>query len=157
MSENKCPKCVEKINALIANKESGYVEDDRVWLDTLNESALDKILAQKVKEVEKIVEKTVEVNKLTPSQEADLAFLAKQRTEKRVEMIQGIQANTSKELWPDTVLNEMSEDNLKRLFDSVKKDAPVDYSIQGYSNTLQENTNGVEPLAPAGVEFEPKK
>jgi hypothetical protein len=158
MSENKCPKCVEKINALLANKESGFVEADREWLDTLTESALDKI-TPKVIEKEKIVEKTVEVNKLTPEQTADLAFLAKQRADKRAEMIQGIQANTSKELWPDDVLKGMSEDNLQRLSNSVKKVEEGNYILQG-GVVLSANVSGmgeIESLAPTGVEFEDEK
>jgi hypothetical protein len=152
MSENKCPKCVEKINALIANKESGFVEADRVWLDTLTEPQLDKVTP---KVIEKVVEKEVKVNVLTPEQQADLAFVANQRAAKRNEMIQGIQANTSKELWPDDVLKVMSEDNLKRLFNSVKKEEPVDYSLQG--GEFNTNAGEVEPLYPTGVTIEVKK
>jgi hypothetical protein len=151
MSDNKCPKCVEKINALIANKASGFVEADREWLDTLTEAALDKIAPKVIEKiVDKIVEKTVEVNKLTPEQTADLAFLANQRAAKRTEMIQGIQTNTSKELWPDDILKVMNEDNLKRIFDSVKKvEAPADYSLNG--NTFVAGANAEEPLYATGV------
>ena len=145
MAKNECPKCLEKINKVLANKDSGFVEADRVWLETLEESALDKVIAlPKVVEKEKIVKETVEVNKLTPEQEADLAFLAKQRTDRRNEMIQGIQANTSKELWPDDVLKGMNEDNLKRVFDSVKKPDTVDYSFNG--GIIQNNGNEEPPL-----------
>jgi hypothetical protein len=143
MAKNECPKCLEKINKVLANKDSGFVEADRVWLETLEESALDKVIAlPKVVEKEKIVEKTVEVNKLTPEQEADLAFLAKQRADRRNEMIQGIQANTSKELWPDDVLKAMNEDNLKRVFNSVKKPDMVDYSVNG---AILQNNGSEEP------------
>jgi hypothetical protein len=156
MSDNKCPECVKKINALIANKESGFVEADREWLDTLTEAALDKIAPKVIEKiVDKIVEKTVEVNKLTPEQTADLAFLAKQRADKRNEMILGIQTNTSKELWPDDALKMMNEDLLKRIFDSVKKvEAPADYSLNGnfVAGAVTE-----EPLYPTGVEIEIKK
>jgi hypothetical protein len=143
MAKNECPKCLEKINKVLTNKDSGFVEADRVWLETLEESALDKVIAlPKVVEKEKIVKETVEVNKLTPEQEADLAFLAKQRTDRRNEMIQGIQANTSKELWPDDVLKAMNEDNLKRVFNSVKKPDMVDYSVNG---AILQNNGSEEP------------
>jgi hypothetical protein len=145
MAKNECPKCLEKINKVLTNKDSGFVEADRVWLETLEESALDKVIAlPKVVEKEKIVEKTVEVNKLTPEQEADLAFLAKQRADRRNEMIQGIQANTSKELWPDDVLKGMNEDNLKRVFSSVKKPDTVDYSFN--SGIIQNNGEEEPPM-----------
>jgi hypothetical protein len=150
MADNKCPKCLEKVNALIANAESKFEETDREWLLTQDEKTLDK-LAPVVKEVEKITEKIVEVNKLTPDQTADLAFVANMRAAQRNERIQTIQANTSKELWPDEVLKGMNEDTLKRVFDSVKKEeAPVNYALQA---NFQSNTGGVEALYPAGVEI----
>lgn len=156
MAENKCPKCVAKINELIANKESGFVEADREWLDTLSETALDKIVPKTVtKEV--IKKETVEVNKLTPEQEADLAFVANQRAAKRSELITGIQANTSKEMWPDAELNVMTESQLDRLFKSTKKEEPVDYSLNGNGSDLTIHAGEVEPMLPNGVEIETVK
>lgn len=151
--ENPCPKCVEKIKALIANKESGYTEDDREWLNTFTEPQLDKISKPMVVEKKVEIEKKVEVNKLTPQQEADLAFVANQRAESKRKVIELIQANTSKELWPDDVLKGMSEDHLKRLFDSVKKEEVVDYSLLGAGVNLHTSSE-VEPLLPAGVVLE---
>jgi hypothetical protein len=152
MDTNKCPECVKKINALIANKESGFTEDDREWLNGLPETALDKVSP---KIVERVIEKPVEVNKLTPEQQSDLAFVAKQRADKRSAMIQGIQDNTSKEIWPDAILTTMQEDVLERLFNSVKKEEPVpamgNYSLQ--SAGFNTNNVKVEPLLPAGVEL----
>lgn len=147
MADNKCPKCLEKVNALIANTESKFEETDREWLLTQDEKTLDK-LAPVVKEVEKIVEKTVEVNKLTDDQKADLAFVANMRATQRAERIQSIQANTSKELWPDEVLKNMNEDTLKRVYDSVKKETVADYSLNA---NVQSNTGTIEALYPAGI------
>jgi hypothetical protein len=149
MSEQKCPRCLEKINALIANTASGFVEADREWLTALNESQLDKVAP-------KVVEKTIEVNKLTPEQTAAIAYATKQQTEKRNELIQGIQTNTSKELWPDDVLKGMNDDHLKRIFDSVKKEAPADYSLNSGGN-LNVNADAVEPMYATGVEIETVK
>jgi hypothetical protein len=155
MPKNECPKCLAKINTLLANKESGFDETDRGWLEVLTEPQLDKAITPKVKEVEKIVEKTVEINKLTAEQTADLAFLAKQRADRKSEMIQGIQANTSKELWPDDVLKGMNEDHLKRIFDSVKKPEQTDYSLG--SGGFNSNAGEEEALLPPGVVEEVKK
>jgi hypothetical protein len=151
MSENKCPKCVEKINALIANKESGFVETDREMLNALTEPQLDKLVPKTItKEV------PVEVNKLTPEQTADLAYVAKERADKKSEMIQKIQANTSKELWPDDVLKGMNEDHLTRIFNSVKKEEVVDYSLQGGGFNANAGAE-VEALYPTGIEMEAEK
>lgn len=157
MPKNECPKCLVKINTVITNKESGFVEADREWLETLSEAALDKTITPRVIEKEKIVEKIVEVNKFTPAQEADLAFVAKQRAEKRNSMIQGIQANTEKGTWDDITLNAMSEDLLEKVFKSVKKeDAPVDYSLMSVHG-FSANASAEEALYPGGVVIETKK
>jgi rRNA maturation endonuclease Nob1 len=141
-----CPKCLEKINALITNKESKFEEADREWLLTQEESVLDK-LAPVVKEVEKLIEKTVEVNKLSPADQADLAWAREQRAERRATRIQSIQAN-AKDQWTVEILNNMTDDMLERLFNSVKKEeAPVSY----LANSFNANAGGEEPLYPAGV------
>jgi len=124
---SNCPKCLEKVNALIANEKSNWKEGDREWLLTQEESVLDRLVPVEI-------EKTVEVNKLTPDQQADLALVAKMRQEKRNTLIQGIQANTNKELWPDTELNTLSDDKLERIFKSVKKEE-VDYSLNSGFNS----------------------
>ena len=146
-----CPKCLEKINALITNTESKFEEADREWLLTQEESVLDK-LAPVVKEVEKIVEKTVEVNKLSAEDQAALAFGKRQMKERKDKMIQGIQDNTEKGTWDEVTLNTMTEDMLERVYKSVKKeDAPVDFSL----NSTRVNTNASvdEALYPAGIEI----
>ena len=142
-----CPKCLEKINALIANTASKFEEADREWLLTQEESVLDK-LAPVVKEVEKVVEKTVEVNKLSPADQADLAWARQQRAERRAARVQSIQANTSKDTWSDEILNNMTDDMLERVYNSVKKEeAPVVY----LGSNINTNAGSEEALYPAGV------
>ena len=156
MAKNECPKCLEKINTLIANKESGFVEADREWLEVLNESALDKVITPKVKEVEKIVEKTVEVNKLSAEDQAALAFGKRQMKERKEKMVKGIQDNTEKGIWDETVLNSMSEDLLERVFNSVKKEEESllqgNYLLNAGGN-LNVNVAEEAPLAFNGVEL----
>jgi hypothetical protein len=142
-----CPKCLEKINALITNKESKFEEADREWLLTQEESVLDKLVPV-VKEVEKVIEKTVEVNKLSPADQADLAWARQQRAERRATRVQAIQAN-AKDQWPDDILNNMTDDMLERVYNSVKKEElPTNYL--GMSS-INANAGGEEPLYPAGV------
>jgi len=158
MAENavKCTPCVKKkVDELIANSQGKYTEDDREMLETLNEAILDKMA--KPIEVEKVVEKevtkTVEVNKLTPEDQAALDFGKRQLKERRDGWIQKIQANT-KDVWTDEELKTMSDAHLEKLAQSVKKEEVVDYSLNtGFQTNV--STSTVEPLYPAGVE--PKK
>lgn len=157
MPKNDCPKCLEKINAVIANAASGFVETDREWLETLSETALDKAL--KVKEVEKVVEKTVEVNKLSPADQADLAWARDQRKVRRSAWIKGIQDNTEKDTWTDAELNEMNDNALAKLHKSVTKDTLVqegNYSLNSGRHIQQDNSSSEEPLYPADVKMNDK-
>jgi hypothetical protein len=150
---NDCPKCLEKINALIANAQSPFKEADRVWLLDQEETVLDK-LAPVVIEKEKIVtqERTVDVTKLAPEDQAALAYGKKQLAEKRAKMTKGIQDNTSKEAWPELVLNSMTEEMLERVYNSVKKedDDNVDYSLNG--EHIQANAGEDDGMYPAGLD-----
>ena len=151
--ENQCPKCVEKINALITNKDSGFTEDDREWLNNLTEAQLDK-LTPKVVEKEKIVEKTVEVNKLSPEDQEAIAYGRKQREDRRKGLISGILTNTEKDTWSEDILKSMSDDTLERILNSVKK-KEEDYSVA--AGSVLTNVADVEPLPPTGITFETKK
>ena len=153
MTKNECPKCAEKINALIANKESGFVESDREWLEALTETALDKV-APKVIEKEVIVEKTIEVNKLAPEDQAALAYGRKQLAERRAMLTKGIQDNT-KGIWSDEKLKSMDDETLESVYASVKKEDVVSYV--GNGTGFHTDAEGEEPLYPAGIEIETVK
>lgn len=143
----KCTPCVkEKVDQLIANSQGKYTEDDREVLETLTESILDRI-AQPV-EVEKIVEKTVEVNVLSDEDKAMLVAYKAQLQEKRDKLIQTIQDN-AKDVWTKDVLDTMDDDKLERVLKSIKKDVVTDYSLNVPSVKTQ--SSGVEPLYPVGV------
>ena len=154
----ECKPCIkERVDALIANNKAPWTEDDREFLQTLNEAQLDKMKPIEVEKiVEKVVEKEVQVNALTDTQKAALAFGEKQLAERRASWINGIQVNTSKEVWPDDVLKGMSDDMLERLSKSIRKEEVIDYSI-GSGAQINVNAGVEEPMAPAGVEFETKK
>lgn len=147
---NDCPKCLEKINALIANEQSKFVEADREWLLTQEETTLDKLNPEVV---EKIIEKVVEVNKLSAEDQAILAFGKKQMKERKEKMVKGIQDNTEG-VWEVETLNAMSEEMLEKVFKSIKKEepAPVYFGESGFSA----NASKEEPLYPAGVKIETK-
>ena len=150
-----CTDCVKKrVNDLIANSNGKYTEADRAELELLSEAMLEK-LAKPI-EVEKVVEKTIEVNKLTDEQKADLAYAQRLRKEKKDLTIKGIQDNTSKELWPDAILSTMSDDHLDRLYNSVKKEEVADYSGMATFARIA-GTDEIEPMLPAGMGLNTKK
>jgi len=157
MAENaeKCTPCVKKkVDELIANSQGKYTESDREMLETLSETILDKMAKPIEKEVIKEVEKTVEVNKLTPEQQAALNFGMQQLKQRREDWITKIQAN-SKDVWTDEELKGMSDAHLEKLAKTVKKEETVDYSLNtGFSANASATV--IEPLYPAGINVEEK-
>ena len=150
MAENaeKCTPCIKKrVDALIAHESKKFAETDRVWLETFSEEQLDKMIPTVVEK-----EVTKEVNVLTDAQKAALAYGEKLLKEKRENMIKGIQANATKEVWPDDVLANMEEGMLERVFTSVKKEETPDFSVNGSGN-FQKNGSKVRPMAPTGIKF----
>ena len=146
----ECAPCIKtKVDALIANSKGRWTEDDREFLQTLEEGQLDKMAPV---EVEKVVEKEVQVNALSDEDKEALATYKSEQKAKRDKMIAEIQANTSKETWPDDVLNKMDKDVLVRVYNSVKKEEE-DYSLNG-GNRRQVNTNSEAPLLPPGITAE---
>ena len=146
----ECAPCIKtKVDALIANEAGKWTENDREFLQTLSEEQLDKF-APVIKEVEKVVEKEVQVNALSDEDKQALATYKAEQKAKREKTIAEIQANSSKETWPDDVLNKMDNDMLKRVHQSVVKEEIVDYSLNG-RNTIVENGSGPAPLLPPGV------
>lgn len=152
-----CPNCVKKIDSLIANEKSPWQETDREWLLTQEESVLDKLAKPEIKEVEKKVE--IEVNKLTPEQTADLAFVANMRKEKKAKMVKDILDNTEAGTWDDATLTAMSEEVLAKVHKSVAKKVEaeqVDYSmVPGFTAQAKSDSGG--PLYMPGVEIESDK
>jgi len=155
MAENCTPCIKKKVDELIANGQGRWTESDREFLQALDEKRLDQ-LAPVVKEVEKIVEKEVQVNGLSEEDRNALATYKAEQKAKREQLITDIQTNTSVEIWPVETLNGMTDDVLKRLFESTKKVEVGDYSLNG-GIPVNTNAGGIEPLLPAGMEFETAK
>jgi len=153
--KNECPKCVEKINALIANKESGFVEVDREWLDTLTEAALDKV-TPKVIEKEKIVRETVEVNVMSAEDKTALAAYRKEQKDKKDAVIKQIMDNSEQGVWTAEELGAMKDDVLAKIAGLVQKEEKYDFSVNA-SGSTKVNTNREEPMAYTGMEFETVK
>ena len=154
MADNakECTPCVkEKVDSLIANSQGKYTEDNREMLETLDEELLDKIAKPIEKEVIKEVEKKVEVNKLTPEDQAALEFGKRQLRERRESWAKKIQDNT-KGVWTEDELKTMSDATLEKLAKTVKEEEVVDYSLGGGGYNAASSST-IEPLYPAGVEI----
>jgi len=161
MENGKCTPCVlKKVDALIANSLTAYTEEDREWLQDLEEKQLDR-MTPKIPEAPVVNEKKEEhpapvnqVQVLSEEDKENIAWAKAERLARKNAMISSIQANTSKELWPDATLNAMNEDTLKRLASSVEKKAEpiVDYSLNGgFNRTINDNAEDDEVLPPTGI------
>ena len=62
-------------------------------------------------------------------------------------MIKDIQDNTEDGVWADGSFDAMSEDVLIKIHKSIKKESPIDYSIQNLGeDNLQVDKGEVEPM-----------
>jgi len=177
---NECGQCMEKVVAIINSNSTPYTAEHREWLLTQKESFLDQILPSDYKKQQPDVntapaasvtaEQILSVlNSMKPEDRVKLyaeedrqalTAFKKQIADKRTVMIAGIQANTSKEQWPVEELNTMSDSQLERLLNSVKKTEfeTMDYSLNGNTRNVNTNTSldEIEPLYPCGIEIEKK-
>lgn len=167
MANEKCTACVEKkVNDLISNSQGKWTDGDKEWLQSLEEAQLDRIIANSkvdaapapaVNEQPKLKSEDV-LNALSAEQRAALQYGQEQLKQRRDNFIKGIQANTSKEEWPDDVLSTFDDKTLERIFNTSKKNVKeaevVDYSVRGFGNF---STNAAdtdeEPLYPTGFEM----
>jgi hypothetical protein len=178
-----CGQCMEKIVAIINSNAAGMTAEDRTWLLTQEEATLDILLAKKPVGINAATppaggEKMMKVSDCKPTQanaatvtpeqimnamsaedRAALAYGKKQLQARKATMIQGIQDNTSKEIWPDAVLNTLSEDLLEKVYASVYTEpvGEVNYSLNGNSRHIDVNAGGEEGLYPMDVVFDNKK
>lgn len=142
MSEvTKCTPCIEKkATELIVNKATKFTEADRGWLETFEESQLNKMIPEEVVPVE---------NKLSAEDQAALDFGKKVLAKKKADMAAGIQKNTEAGTWTDAELETMSEGMLEKLYKStVKENLPADYTLNGGVAPIVNNSGKREPMVP---------
>lgn len=153
-TNEKCTPCIKKkVDALIANKAATFSEDDREWLEGLDENKLDKLVP---------AAPAVEANAQAPIQalsaedQAALNYGKRVLAEHRTTLINGIQANTEKGLWEEAELTAMSDANLEKLFKSVKKEEAIDanYALNSNFSKPRGTTITEEPLYPTGIVIE---
>jgi hypothetical protein len=151
MANERCTPCVEKkVNTLIANTASKFEETDRTWLETLEESVLDKMIPEEVTSVET---PAPAVNALSVEDKAALDYGKKLLAQKKADLKATITANTEAGVWTPEILDNMDDSMLERIAQSVtKKQEVVDYSLNA-GGGFQANAGGkVEGLFPAGLD-----
>jgi hypothetical protein len=157
-----CGQCMEKVVTIINSNKTHFTADDREWLLTQDEAVLDKLLPKEPEKSVVVANTEVKVPEITREQilqalsaedRAAMAFGQKQLKAIRENQISVIQANTSKEIWPDATLNAMEDDTLERLFKSVKKEENevVDYSFGASQRSISNNAEA-DGLWPTGIE-----
>jgi hypothetical protein len=155
-----CGQCMEKVIAIINSNSTHFTATDREWLLTQEETLLDKLMPKAPETNSVPVELTSEqvLKAMSAEDRAALTFGKKQLAARKAEMIQGIQDNTSKELWPDAVLNTLNEDFLEKLHASVTVNKKTEfedvfnYALNGNAHRIV-NNGSEEPLYPVGVEI----
>jgi len=148
------------VDALIANKVTHWKAEDKEWLVTQEESAIDKMFpkegpkvgaievnADEVLSTFKATLKTVEdYTALMPeAMKAKVSGGVKLYTEHRVTLVKSIMDNT-KEVWKEDSLNAMDDQTLENVAKSIQ--LPADYSAQGAGGG-QGPTTGEEVIIPA--------
>lgn len=160
-----CIPCKNKVNSLIAHASTHFQEEDRSWLETLEESQLDKLLPKEEKPTP-AVNTEVKVEKPAPqvlsSEDQEALNYGKLTLKKQRETyMQGIQSNTAKGTWTDEELAAMSFPMLEKLYTSVYKQESNDGGDVLYPQANRRNVSQVEsdfePLYPLGVNVEVKK
>lgn len=180
-TEMSCTPCIKKkVDGLIANEATHWSEDDREFLEGLEESQLDKFSpiekkdptppANHSEQPEITRDKVMEVLSKKPmSDDEYMKFLSPQareqhkiglrlHKEQRDSMVQGIIDNTEEGVWPKEDLESMDFDVLERLHKSVVKEEESGSSTYLAANTrTPTRTPKVVPMARPGHTFEKKQ
>jgi len=172
------PCCPEKVELLVQSAKAGFGEDDREWLQGLEEPQIDKLLTMN-KELEKEPEtkkpegedpqmnkeQAVQVLKdelsdiskfksLVPNEiKAQLDYGERLHQEHRQDLVQHVMTNAAEGVYTEDELKEMETGSLEKLAKAIKP--KVDYSAFGGSgNQPQTDAAQEEVLLPPGVQAE---
>ncbi len=166
MSDEKkapCGNCMEKVVALINNKQTHFTKSDREWLLEQDEEKLDKLFPKDPEPIQVNREQALEALKDVLNDSEELVKILpdgpvktqietglKLHKEERETLIKEIQANTDEGTWEKADLEVMSSDMLRKIAKSVEPKG--DYSGQGGGTTIVVN-EGEEALLPPEVEI----
>lgn len=161
MSDEKNTCCEAKVDALISNKQTHWVPNDRDWLLTLEEATLAKMSPMESEERQDNPA-VIQANKDTVVEEFKTGLktiedytvimpdMMKAMVEKgmavvkanRETLVKGIMDNTEKDVWNEDVLNAMDDSTLESVSKSIKQ--PTDFSALGAGGAQAASGEGVE-------------
>lgn len=155
MAEEKKPCCEAKVDALIANEDTRFTAEDREWLLSLEEGAIDKLAP--VEQVEVNADEMIATFKQTlktiddytalmpDSMKAEIETGLTMYREKRQALIANI---AEKSAFEADELQGMSDEWLEKFEKSINKVADYSGQAAGGGDTKKKS---IEPMLPAGV------
>jgi hypothetical protein len=168
--KDKKPCCAEKVELIIQSDKTRFGEEDREFLQGLNEHQIEKLMPveENVKKTTPDEERKLNVEQATQvlrdqlkTQEQWLDLMPKEikdftsyglrlHEEERTQLIKGVQANT--DVFTEADLKSRGTDELRRLATATEKE-PADYSGRppGHGPSPHVNAGGPEPMYPPGV------
>ncbi|OFY64765.1 MAG: hypothetical protein A2Y71_06240 [Bacteroidetes bacterium RBG_13_42_15] len=167
MSDKQKPCCEDLVNELIANSRTKFKAEDKEWLLTLEEDRLQKLIPEKEKAPEPVVQATLQINaetvkvwmkesmsnlddylKLLPEEVADqIKTGLKTNQEQREAVVKEILSNTK--AFTEDELKAMKTDLLVKTYKAVCKEQ-VDFSLNAGGGGDSTQAYG-EILYPVGV------
>lgn len=176
MSNEKCTQCISvKASELIANSATQFTEADRGWLETLEESQLDKMLpktapaSQSAQITQEMAVNALQsalkdeeswINVMPKSMQEQTRSALKLHADHKKSLVQSIIANTEQGTWTEDELSTYEVEKLEKIAKTAKAtqtSQQVNYSGLNAGADLHANaTVEVAPMAPAGIQFETK-
>ena len=176
MEKTKCPDCIAKVDALIANALSKFDEKDRDWLLTQDEPMLDRLVPNEpVVEKAPVVETNAEAlqvlkNSLKTAEDFINILPAEMQDQMRsalathkaqsANMVKTILDNTAEGVWDEATLTGMDSATLVKVFNTIKREeetGTADYSLNGYIGTSTLNVNEENFLLPGNIVIDGKE
>jgi len=139
---DKCTPCVKQLaEELITNKATKFTEDDREFLQTLEQSVLEKMVP--------IVAAAPTDNVLSEDDKAAMEYGKAALKAEKEKKVAHIQANTAAGTWTPDILDNMDSSMLDRIFKSVvvpKETKEVDYSLNANAGNGRSEKVKIAPM-----------
>jgi len=174
---DKCTPCVKtKVNALIANTSVNFTEENREWLEGLEETQLDSMTPKEIPKAkaEPVVVNSAQImdafrkevktpqdfiNIAPPGMKEQLNHGLAAYNAQRDGLIKSIMANTAEGTWTEDGLKAMEHTTLQSVYKSIPKDSKstepvIDFSLNGNPAPEVNAELEVDGMFPIEIEFE---